>query len=53
MLGHIVIGGAVIDHGGLASVPWVAALVPLAALGVAVAAMRFERGRAPVPAAAE
>jgi MFS transporter, DHA1 family, inner membrane transport protein len=47
------LGGAVIDHGGLASVPWVAALVPLAALGVAVAAMRFERGRAPVPAAAE
>lgn len=47
------LGGAVIDHGGLVSVPWVAALAPLAALGVAVAAMRFERGRAPVPAAAE
>lgn len=47
------LGGVVIDHGGLASVPWVAALVPLAALGVAVTAIRFERGRVPVPAAAE
>jgi DHA1 family inner membrane transport protein len=47
------LGGAVIDHGGLASVPWVAALAPLAALAVALCAIRFDRGRAAVPAAAE
>jgi DHA1 family inner membrane transport protein len=47
------LGGAVIDHGGLASVPWVAALAPLAALAVALCAIRFDRGRAVVPAAAE
>jgi DHA1 family inner membrane transport protein len=47
------LGGAVIDYGGLASVPWVAALVPLAAFGVALCAIRFDRMRAPVPAAAE
>lgn len=47
------LGGAVIDHGGLASVPWVAALVPLAALGVALTAIRLDRASAPVPAAAE
>jgi DHA1 family inner membrane transport protein len=47
------LGGAVIDHGGLASVPWVAALAPLAAFLVALYAIRFDRARAPVPAAAE
>jgi DHA1 family inner membrane transport protein len=47
------LGGAVIDHGGLASVPWVAALAPLGALLVALYAIRFDRARAPVPAAAE
>jgi DHA1 family inner membrane transport protein len=47
------LGGAVIDQGGLASVPWVAALVPLAALGVALTAIRLDRAPAPVPAAAE
>lgn len=47
------LGGAVIDHGpGLAAIPWVAALVPLAAVGVALAAVRLEarRGAVPVPA---
>ncbi|UGV25759.1 MFS transporter [Rhodopseudomonas boonkerdii] len=47
------LGGAVIDHGGLAAVPWVAALVPLAALGVALTAIRLDRAPASVPAAAE
>ena len=47
------LGGAVIDHGSLAAVPWVAALVPLAALGVALTAIRLDRALAPVPAAAE
>ncbi len=47
------LGGAVIDQGGLASVPWVAALVPLAALGVALTAIRLDRAPAPVPVAAE
>ncbi len=42
------LGGAVIDHGpGLAAIPWVAALVPLAAIGVAYGAVRLE-ARAPV-----
>jgi DHA1 family inner membrane transport protein len=47
------LGGAVIDHGGLASVPWVAALAPLAGLAVALIANRADRAPAPVPAAAE
>jgi len=47
------LGGAVIDHGSLASVPWVAALAPLAALGVALYAISRDRARVPVPAAAE
>ncbi len=38
------LGGAVIDHGlGLGALPWVAALVPLAALVVAVVALRLDR----------
>lgn len=38
------LGGAVIDQGpGLASVPWVAALVPLAALATALLSLHFER----------
>ncbi|HEX2887924.1 MFS transporter [Vineibacter terrae] len=38
------LGGAVIDHGlGLAALPWVAALVPLAALIVALLALRLDR----------
>ncbi|MEW6633067.1 MAG: MFS transporter [Pseudomonadota bacterium] len=48
------LGGFVIDHGpGLGAVPLVAGLVPLAALGVALMALRLERGRAigaPAPA---
>lgn len=46
------LGGAVIDHGpGLGAIPWVAALVPLAAVGVALAAVRLEgRNAVAVPA---
>ncbi|WP_296737391.1 MFS transporter [Mesorhizobium sp.] len=48
------LGGFVIDHGpGLGAVPLVAGLVPLAALGVVLMALRLERGRAigaPAPA---
>ncbi|TPJ75319.1 MFS transporter [Mesorhizobium sp. B2-6-2] len=41
------LGGFVIDHGpGLGAVPLVAGLVPLAALGVVLMALRLERGRA-------
>lgn len=41
------LGGSVIDHGpGLGAVPLVAGLVPLAALGVVLVALRLERGRA-------
>ncbi|MBZ9884764.1 MFS transporter [Mesorhizobium sp. CA10] len=41
------LGGFVIDHGpGLDAVPLVAGLVPLAALGVVLMALRLERGRA-------
>lgn len=47
------LGGAVIDHGSLASVPWVAALAPLAALAVALCAIRLDRARVSVPVAAE
>jgi DHA1 family inner membrane transport protein len=40
------LGGFVIDHGpGLGAVPWVAALVPLAAAGVAAFAVYTERRR--------
>ncbi|MBN9547523.1 MAG: MFS transporter [Alphaproteobacteria bacterium] len=40
------LGGFVIDHGpGLGAVPLVAGLVPLAALGVVLMALRLERGR--------
>jgi DHA1 family inner membrane transport protein len=38
-------GGAVIDHGpGLDAITWVAGIVPLAALGVAVLALRLDGG---------
>ncbi|MFJ2994409.1 MFS transporter [Pandoraea sp. NPDC087047] len=38
------LGGFVIDHGpGLAAVPWVAALVPLAGVGVALLSLRLDR----------
>jgi DHA1 family inner membrane transport protein len=41
------LGGFVIDHGpGLGAVPLVAGLVPLAAVGVVLMALRLERGRA-------
>jgi len=41
------LGGFVIDHGpGLGAVPLVAGLVPLAALGVVLMALRLERDRA-------
>lgn len=41
------LGGFVIDHGpGLGAVPLVAGLMPLAALGVVLVALRLERGRA-------
>ena len=48
------LGGLVIDHGpGLGAVPWVAALVPLAAFVVASLAIHGERRRRPVAVAAE
>ena len=41
------LGGFVIDHGpGLGAVPLVAGLVPIAALGVVLTALRLERGQA-------
>ena len=48
------LGGFVIDHGpGLGAVPWVAALVPLAAAGVAALAIHSDRRRRVTMAAAE
>ena len=47
------LGGAVIAHGGLSAVPWVAALAPLAGVAVALIANRADRAPAPVPAPAE
>ena len=47
------LGGAVIAHGGLNAVPWVAALAPLAGVAVALIANRADRAPAPVPAPAE
>lgn len=49
------LGGVVIDRGpGLGAVPWVAALVPLTALAVAILAICLDRAdRAACPAAAE
>ena len=54
------LGGTIIDHGpGLESVPWIAALVPLAGLVLAMASYRAEMRRARLvpavvcPAAAE
>ncbi|WP_127091861.1 MFS transporter [Aquabacter cavernae] len=47
------LGGAVIDHGpGLGAIPWVAAIVPLAAAGVAYGAVRLgdKQRAAAVPA---
>lgn len=47
------LGGAVIDHGpGLAAIPWVAGLVPLAAVAVAYASLRMEARAGTVPAPA-
>ena len=47
------LGGAVIDHGpGLAAIPWVAGLVPLAAVAVAYASIRMEARAGTVPAPA-
>lgn len=41
------LGGTVVDHGpGLAALPWVAAIAPLAALGIALLAVRMERSAA-------
>jgi DHA1 family inner membrane transport protein len=38
------LGGFVIDHGpGLGAVPWVAGLVPLAALAMALLVLRLDR----------
>jgi DHA1 family inner membrane transport protein len=48
------LGGFVIDHGpGLGAVPWVAALVPLAAAGVAAFAIHSDRRRRLTVVAAE
>jgi len=47
------LGGFVIEHGpGLTAVPWVAALVPLVGVGVALLSLRLDRrdaSRAPAP----
>lgn len=41
------LGGVVVDHGpGLGALPWVAALAPLSALGIALLAVRMERSAA-------
>ena len=46
------LGGLIIDHGpGLGAVTWIAGLVPLAALLVALAALRLQRLEAPLPPA--
>ena len=48
------LGGIVIAGGaGLAALPWVAALAPVAAFAVALYAMRFDRRHAGVAVAAE
>jgi DHA1 family inner membrane transport protein len=48
------VGGLVIASGaGLGALPWVASLAPLAALAVALYAIRFDRIRVAVPNAAE
>jgi MFS transporter, DHA1 family, inner membrane transport protein len=48
------LGGAVIDNGpGLSAIPWVAALVPLAAFLVALYALRLESGTRRAAASAE
>lgn len=47
------LGGAVIAQIGLAAVPWIAALAPLAAVIVVLGAQRLDRVRSPVPVAAE
>ncbi|MEP9375565.1 MFS transporter [Aquabacter sp. CN5-332] len=50
------LGGVVIDQGpGLSAIPWVAGLVPLAAMAVAYGAVRLESARrtVPVPAGAK
>jgi DHA1 family inner membrane transport protein len=45
------LGGAVIDHGpGLRSLTWIAALAPLAGLGLALLARRLEEGSRAAPA---
>jgi len=44
------LGGVVVAHGpGLATLPWVAALAPLAALGIALLAVRMERNAPNAP----
>ncbi len=46
------LGGAVIDHGpGLRSLTWIAALAPLAGLGLALVARRLEEGSRAAPVA--
>ena len=47
------LGGAVIAQVGLAAVPWIAALAPLAAVVVVLGAQRLDRAQPPVPVAAE
>ena len=51
-LGAWVGGVAIASRAGLPAVPWVATLLPLAALGIAVVAMRGTRRRAPARAPA-
>ena len=46
------LGGTVVDHGpGLQALPWIAAIAPLAALGIALLAVRMERNASGKPAA--
>ena len=47
------LGGAVIAQIGLAAVPWIAALAPLAAVIVVLGAQRLGSARTPVPATVE
>ena len=51
-LGAWVGGVAIASHAGLPAVPWVATLLPLAALGIAVVAMHGTRQCAPARASA-
>jgi hypothetical protein len=52
-ISHALGGYVIADGPGLGALPWVVALAPLAALALALCAIRFDRARADVRAAAE